>query len=133
MKAIYKQVLVPGLIWGLPAGLTIICLFYLKRTYQFNSLILVSKNISIVIFQLIISTYFYRKKLGKIRFSVAREFSFSVYISIITVLLFFKFHEGYFLKFSKGGVIFGCILLMVIGRGISYIIGTNMYNTQNKT
>ncbi len=132
MRDIYKKIFKPTSIWGLIGGIIIIIFFYVKKALNIPVFILITANCTITIFLMVACVFSYRKRIGEIGFPIAREMSFLVYALIVSVLLIFRYLDGYFNKFSLPAILLGILLIYGLGRIISYFIGMNMYIFKSK-
>lgn len=127
----YKKIFMPAFIWGMIGGSIIIILFFAKRTLHFPGKYLLVANCASIFLLMIASVFFYRKNVGAIGFTIAREMSFLVYFIAATVLMIFRFIDGYFYKFSPPVAILSVLGIYGLGRIVSYFIGMNMYNLKS--
>jgi hypothetical protein len=131
MIEIYKKIVIPSFIWGFIGGILILIQLYVKMTLYIAGPVILIINVIAIIFIMIASVFFYRKRVGQIEFIIARELSFFVYLITVIILLVFRFTQGYVDKFSFPVILLGILFLYGLGRTLSYIIGMNMYNVKS--
>jgi uncharacterized membrane protein len=124
MLALYRQIFKPALLLGLSGGILIIALFFTRRAFDLPGRVLLVANCFVIISMMTVSVLWYKNKVKN--FKLLRELSFAVYAIAVSVLLIFRFAEGYFSRFSFPAVCLGIFGIFAIGRGISWVLGMLM-------
>ena len=128
----YKKIFKPASTCGMLGGAIIIIFFFIRRAFSLPAYILFTANCIVTILLMVMGVYFYRKKMGVIGFTFARELSFLIYVIILIILSFIRIIDGYFSKFSLPAVILGLGVIVGLGRILSHVIGMIMYDSNKK-
>ena len=131
MIEIYKKIVIPAFIWGLFGGILILIQLYVKMALHLTGPFILMLNTIAIIFIMIASVFFYRRRVGPVGFTIARELSFLVYLIAVILLLVFRFTQGYFAKFSFPAILLGIAFFFGLGRLLSHMIGMKMYNLKS--